>query len=99
MRPSLKPPLRPVAATAQAEGALACGAQNREGRPCSNKALNGKRRCRFHGGLSTGPRTPEGRARIAAGQRRRWGKTLAPAPVDPYRDVGYETTGASFMSI
>ncbi|MGO8839958.1 MAG: HGGxSTG domain-containing protein [Methyloceanibacter sp.] len=26
----------------------------------------GKRRCRFHGGLSTGPRTAEGRARIAA---------------------------------
>jgi hypothetical protein len=32
----------------------------------------GKRRCRFHGGLSTGPKTEEGRARIAEAQRRRW---------------------------
>lgn len=77
----------------------ACRAQNREGRPCSNKALVGKLRCRFHGGLSTGPKTPEGRARIAAAQRRRWGKTQAPAFVDPYREVDYEVTGASFMSI
>ncbi|MEC7379690.1 MAG: HGGxSTG domain-containing protein [Pseudomonadota bacterium] len=28
--------------------------------------MAGKRRCRLHGGMSTGPRTPEGRARIAA---------------------------------
>jgi hypothetical protein len=28
--------------------------------------------CRFHGGLSTGPRTAEGKARIAEAQRRRW---------------------------
>jgi len=32
----------------------------------------GKRRCRLHGGLSTGPQTPEGKARIAAAQRERW---------------------------
>lgn len=32
----------------------------------------GKRRCRFHGGLSTGPKTEAGRARIAEAQRRRW---------------------------
>ena len=28
-------------------------------------------RCRMHGGASTGPRTPEGRAAIAASNRRR----------------------------
>lgn len=28
-------------------------------------------RCRMHGGLSTGPRTDEGRERIAASNRRR----------------------------
>ena len=28
----------------------------------------GKARCRLHGGLSTGPKTPEGKARIAAAQ-------------------------------
>jgi hypothetical protein len=32
----------------------------------------GKARCRFHGGLSTGPKTESGRARIAVARRRRW---------------------------
>jgi hypothetical protein len=32
----------------------------------------GKARCRFHGGLSTNPKTEAGRARIAEAQRRRW---------------------------
>jgi hypothetical protein len=49
-----------------------CGARNRQNKPCGNKAVPGKRRCKFHGGMSTGPRTPEGRARIAAAQRARW---------------------------
>ncbi len=40
------------------------------GKPCMCKALkNG--RCRFHGGLSTGPKTPEGKARISVATRRR----------------------------
>jgi hypothetical protein len=38
----------------------------------------GKRRCRFHGGLSTGPRTAEGKVRIAAAQRRRWAEWCVP---------------------
>ena len=51
-----------------------CGARTRRHTPCRGMALaNG--RCRFHGGLSTGPRTSEGRARIAAAQRKRWAKT------------------------
>jgi hypothetical protein len=29
-------------------------------------------RCRLHGGLSTGPKTQEGRERIAEAQRQRW---------------------------
>ena len=42
-----------------------CGAKTRTGCPCKGPAMkNG--RCRMHGGASTGPRTPEGRARIAA---------------------------------
>lgn len=49
-----------------------CGARTRKGAPCLARAVPGKRRCRMHGGLSTGPRTPEGKARIAAAQRRRW---------------------------
>jgi hypothetical protein len=49
-----------------------CGAQTRKGEPCVARVVPGKRRCRFHGGLSTGPRTAEGKARISAAQRRRW---------------------------
>lgn len=48
-----------------------CGARNRKGTPCQRQALkNG--RCPNHGGLSTGPKSPDGRARIAAAQRARW---------------------------
>jgi len=48
-----------------------CGAQTRKGTPCKREALkNG--RCPNHGGLSTGPKSPDGRARIAAAQRTRW---------------------------
>jgi hypothetical protein len=40
-----------------------CGAKNRRGTPCQCPAMaNG--RCRLHGGLSTGPKTPEGIERI-----------------------------------
>ena len=49
-----------------------CGAQTRKGTPCRCKPLPGKRRCKFHGGASTGPKTPEGRERIAEAQRKRW---------------------------
>jgi hypothetical protein len=43
-----------------------CGAQNRQGRPCAVRVEPGKARCRFHGGLSSGPRTADGKARIGA---------------------------------
>ncbi len=48
-----------------------CGAYARStGHPCQAKALtNG--RCKNHGGLSTGPKTPEGRQAIAAATRQR----------------------------
>jgi hypothetical protein len=45
-----------------------CGAHTRSGECCRQPAMkNG--RCRMHGGLSTGPRTAEGRARCAAARR------------------------------
>ena len=45
-----------------------CGARTRCARACGQPAMrNG--RCRLHGGLSTGPRTPEGLARC---RRARW---------------------------
>nr|WP_297781307.1 HGGxSTG domain-containing protein [uncultured Roseovarius sp.] len=49
-----------------------CRAKTRKGKPCRAKPLPGKSRCKFHGGMSTGPRTPEGRMRIAKAQGRRW---------------------------
>ena len=39
-----------------------CGARTRKGTPCKRAAL-ANHRCRNHGGLSCGPRTPEGRRR------------------------------------
>lgn len=47
-----------------------CGAKTRKGTPCQAPALNRNGRCKLHGGLSTGPRTPEGRARSSEGSRR-----------------------------
>jgi hypothetical protein len=70
----------------------ACGAKNRRGEPCRVTIVPGKRRCRFHGGLSTGPKTIEGKARIAAAQRRRWAlrrgediRTERLRPISPIR--------------
>ena len=45
-----------------------CGAKIRSGHPCRKPTLKRKRRCRLHGGASTGPKTAEGKARIAAAQ-------------------------------
>jgi len=46
-----------------------CGARCRDGHNCQRRVIMGKRRCRNHGGMSTGPKTPEGRARIAEANR------------------------------
>lgn len=54
-----------------------CGAKTRKGAPCRGLSEPGKRRCRFHGGRSTGPRSPEGRERIASAQRARWARWRA----------------------
>ncbi len=49
---------------------VTCGARrHRDGQPCQAKSEPGKRRCRFHGGRSTGPRTPDGKARALANLR------------------------------
>jgi hypothetical protein len=46
-----------------------CDARRKyDGQPCAAKPLvNG--RCKYHGGMSTGPRTPEGRSRALANLR------------------------------
>lgn len=47
-----------------------CGAKrHRDGLPCQALSVPGKKRCRFHGGMSTGPKTPEGRAKALANLR------------------------------
>ena len=46
-------------------GRVVCGARRRrDGRPCTALSVPGKRRCKWHGGCSTGPRTPEGKAAV-----------------------------------
>ena len=50
---------------------LRCGAYARStGLPCQAKAL-GNGRCKNHGGLSTGPKTLLGRAKVAEATRQR----------------------------
>jgi hypothetical protein len=60
-----------------------CGAKTRKGHPCQAKLEPGRKRCRFHGGRSTGPRAPEGRARIAEAQRARWAAWRAARKPEP----------------
>lgn len=44
---------------------LRCGAKTRAGTPCRMKALYRNGRCKLHGGLSTGPKSEEGKARAS----------------------------------
>lgn len=44
---------------------LRCGAKNRAGTPCKQKAIYINGRCKWHGGLSTGAKTVEGKKRSA----------------------------------
>lgn len=47
-----------------------CGARRRsDGQPCQALSVPGKRRCKWHGGCSTGPRTADGMARALANLR------------------------------
>jgi len=43
-----------------------CLAKTRSGALCQKHPIAGRTRCRLHGGLSTGPRTPEGKAACVA---------------------------------
>ncbi|TMA35218.1 MAG: hypothetical protein E6J87_04400 [Deltaproteobacteria bacterium] len=48
-----------------------CGARTRMGRPCRAPCVPGRKRCKLHGGRSTGPRTAEGLARLAEASQTR----------------------------
>jgi len=43
-----------------------CLAKTRRATLCQKPAIRGRGRCQLHGGKSTGPRTPEGKARSIA---------------------------------
>lgn len=43
-----------------------CFAKTRSSTPCQKHPVAGKTRCRLHGGLSTGPKTEEGKAACLA---------------------------------
>lgn len=48
---------------------ILCGAKTRTGEPCKRKPIEGKRRCRNHGGLNRSDRTPQGRVNAGDGLR------------------------------
>ena len=49
-----------------------CNAKTRKGTPCKALSEFGKRRCKFHGGRSTGPKTQAGRDAISRAQKACW---------------------------
>lgn len=44
---------------------MTCGAKTRAGTPCKRRDIWANGRCKLHGGLSTGPRTIEGKKKSA----------------------------------
>lgn len=52
-----------------------CLAKTKSDSECQRPAIIGAGRCRLHGGLSTGPRTQEGRARISEANLKHGRKT------------------------
>jgi hypothetical protein len=51
-----------------------CGAKNRKGLPCQCKLLLRGGKCKFHGGMSTGPRTKAGKKKSIEALRAGWAK-------------------------
>jgi hypothetical protein len=54
-----------------------CGARKKTGERCRSKELRRGGKCKFHGGLSTGARTPEGKAKAIAAMRAGHAKWLS----------------------
>lgn len=48
---------------------VTCGAKTQSGKPCRGKSIPGKKRCKWHGGCSTGPKTAEGKIKALANLR------------------------------
>lgn len=54
-----------------------CGAMKKTGDRCRSKELHRGGKCKFHGGLSTGARTPEGKAKAIAAMQAGHAKWLS----------------------
>lgn len=63
---------------------MTCGARTRAGTPCKRRDLYRSGRCKLHGGLSTGPKTPEGKARAAINGKPKTGEEIE-TETDPMR--------------
>jgi hypothetical protein len=67
-----------------------CGAKTRKGTKCKRRDLYENGRCPLHGGLSTGPTTPEGKARVT--QNLPWVKGRESQPEPGQADAGQDQT-------
>ena len=65
-----------------------CGAKTRGGAPCKKHPITGRKRCRLHGGRSTGPKTPEGLARMRAAKTKH-GLFTAAGKAEKQKDRDY----------
>lgn len=55
---------------------VTCGAKTRKGTPCKLRSIYRSGRCKYHGGLSTGAKTLEGKKKVALnGFKKGWRKT------------------------
>jgi len=68
---------------ANLRAAARCGAKTRAGSPCQCPAMRARKRCRIHGGLSTGAPRGDGNGRYTEGhwtseaiEERRWLRSL-----------------------
>jgi hypothetical protein len=55
----------------EAAAADLCSARTRNGGSCRARKEPGRKRCRFHGGLSTGPKSAEGKRKVMLNLRRK----------------------------
>ena len=73
-----------------------CGATCRDGHACQARAVPGKKRCRMHGGLSTGAKTEAGRAVIQAVTLRRIRRDRAEQRVRRFEEALLSLTSGRF---
>ena len=57
---------------------MTCGATTRSGTPCKLTSIWRNGRCKFHGGMSTGPKTIAGKGRSAANPKKLTDRKIEP---------------------